>query len=220
MSALQTLKNHLEPGHLYRRADLEPHSNAVDRHLKQLQKSGVLKKLSGGLYHYPRKTKFGKAPPTDYELVKSFLKDDRFLLFSQSAYNSLGLGTTQLHNETLVYNHKRHGTFKIGGRTFKFVRKTHFPDKVTKEFLLIDLINNENSLKEGADIINKAKELAGKMSSHTLRSLLNELDWKHAQLVLNNIVSRNDTHLHTNLKNAGYQFASATPYCYKESTFA
>ena len=220
MSALQTLEAHLTPGHLYRRSDLEKHSNAIDRHLKQLQNNGVLKKLSGGLYHYPRKTKFGAAPPTDHELVKKFLKDDRFLLFSQSAYNSLGLGTTQLHNEMLVYNHKRHGAFKIGGRTFKFVRKTHFPEKVTKEFLLIDLINNENNLKEGADIINKAKILAGKMGSHRLWSLLSELDWKHANLVLNKVVRQNDTHLHANLKNTGYQLSSFTPYCYKESTFA
>ena len=220
MRALETLENHLKPGHLYRRADLEKHSNAVDRHLKQLQKNGVLKKLSGGLYHYPRQTKFGEAPPTDHELVKSFLKDDRFLLFSQNAYNSLGLGTTQLYNETLVYNHKRHGTYKVGGRTFKFVRKTHFPDKVTKEFLLIDLLNNENSLKEDAATINKAKELAREMSSHSLRSLLNELDWKHAKLVLNDIVSRNGRYLHINLKKADYQFAKSTPYCYKESTFA
>ena len=115
MSALQTLENQLTPGRLYRRSDLEPYSNAVDRHLNQLQNNGVLKKLSGGLYHYPRKTKFGEAPPSDDELVGGFLKDDRFLLFSQNLYNSLGLGTTQLYNETLVYNHKRHGTFKVGG---------------------------------------------------------------------------------------------------------
>ena len=220
MSALQTLEEHLTPGHLYRRSDLERHTNAVDRHLKQLQKKGVLKKLSGGLYHYPRKTKFGDAPPTDHELVKSFLKDDRFLLFSQNAYNSLGLGTTQLYNETLVYNHKRHGTFKVGGRTFKFVRKTHFPDKITKEFLLVDLINNEKNLKEDPDIINKAKALAREMNSHILRSLLKELDWKHARLVLNDIVSQNDKHLHSILKNAGYLFTGSIPYCYKESTFA
>lgn len=210
MTALQALENQLEPGRLYRRADLERYSNAVDRHLKQLQGKGLLKKLSGGLYHYPRKTKFGETPPTDHELVRTFLKDDRFLLFSPNAYNSLGLGTTQLYNETRVYNHKRHGTFKVGGRTFNFVRKAHFPDKVTREFFLIDLINNEKNLKDDPSIIQKAKEVVEAMNCHTLSSLLKELDWKHAKLVLSEEIKKNDKGLHLNLKNKGYQFISPT----------
>lgn len=184
MHALKTFQNQLTEGCLYRRADLKKHSNAVDRHLKQLQAKGVLKKLSGGLYHYPKLTKFGSAPPSDKELVKSFLKDDRFLLFSPNAYNSLGLGMTQLHNETVVYNHKRHGVFKVGGRTFKFVRKSHFPPLLSKEFLLIDLVNNEKYLTEGSDIIKKAKQLAETLNREKLTHLLKELDWKHANLVL------------------------------------
>jgi hypothetical protein len=117
MTALETLQSQLEPGRVYRRSDLEKYSNAVDRHVKQLQKNGVLKKLSGGLYYFPRMTKFGAAPPTDQELVKGFLKDDRFLLTYQNSY--------ELYPEALVYNHKRHGIFKLGSRMFRFVVKKH-----------------------------------------------------------------------------------------------
>ena len=198
MSALNKLQNHLKQGHLYRRSDLEQYSNAVDRHIKQLRDKGVLKKLSGGLYHYPRKTKFGMAAPSDTELVKGFLNDDRFLLLSPSHYNALGLGTTQLYNETVVYNHKRHGTFKVGSRTFKFVRKNHFPKYLSKEFLLIDLVNNEKHLNESSDIIRKAKQLAKSLDQKKLETLLKELDWKHANLVLNDVVNRNNQELHYN----------------------
>ena len=48
----------------------------------------------------------------------------------------------------MVYNHKRHGIFKLGNRSFEFRVKPRFPKKVDKEFLLVDLLNNLDSLAE------------------------------------------------------------------------
>src|ERR1700751_893993 len=62
MRKLEQLKRHLKPGRAYRRADLANWSTSVDRHIKQRVESGVLKKLSGGLYAYPKETVFGPAP--------------------------------------------------------------------------------------------------------------------------------------------------------------
>lgn len=67
---------------------------------------------------------------------------------SLNAYNSLGVGTTQLYNNRIVYNHKRHGDFTLGNRTFSFKVKPHFPKKVTIELLLIDMVNNLDQLAE------------------------------------------------------------------------
>jgi hypothetical protein len=155
MSALGHLKRQLKQGKVYRRADLEPWSNAVDRHLKQLVGDGALVKLSGGLYLCPKSTSFGSAPADDETLVRAFLKDDRFMLTSPNLYNSLGLGTTQLYNETVVYNHKRHGAFKLGGRNFRFAMKPHFPSKPTQEFLLVDAVNNLPQMAEDTDLVLK-----------------------------------------------------------------
>jgi len=148
MSRLEQLKRNLKPGDAYRRSDLAKWSKSVDRHASELVAKGVLKKLQNGLYYYPKESAFGKVPPTDEQLVHTFLKDDNFLLTSPNAYNSLGLGTTQLYNTMVVYNHKRHGQFKLGGRTFDFQRKYLFPKKLTSEFLLVDLMNNLDSLAE------------------------------------------------------------------------
>ena len=82
-------------------------------------------KLSGGLYYVPRQSVFGKAPADENDLVAAFLKDDRFLVTSPNDYNTLGLGTTQLYNTRRVYNHKRHGDFKLGNRSFHFVRRPY-----------------------------------------------------------------------------------------------
>src|SRR3954469_24135153 len=123
MKRLEQLKTHLERGHVYRRGDLEQWSRSVDRHLALLVEDGTLQKMSQGLYYYPKETAFGKTPPAETELVRGFLKDDRFLLTSPNAYNSLGVGTTQLYNKLTVYNHKRHGDFKLGNRIYNFQMK-------------------------------------------------------------------------------------------------
>lgn len=148
MNKLAALKNYLRQGQVYRRADLLAWTNAVDRHLRQLVDDGTLTKLSGGLYYYPKQTSFGDAPADDARLVEAFLNDHRFLMTSPNAYNALGVGSTQLYNETVVYNHKRHGRFKLGKRTFDFRIKPHFPKNLSEAFLLVDLVNNVDRLAE------------------------------------------------------------------------
>jgi hypothetical protein len=148
MAKLDELRKHLKRGKVYRRSDLAKWSKSVDRHMEALLEEGTLQKLSQGLYYYPDESAFGKTPPEEETLIKSFLKDDRFLLTSLNAYNSLGVGATQLYNQRTVYNHKRHGDFKLGNKNFSFRVKPHFPKKATPEFLLIDLVNNLDTLAE------------------------------------------------------------------------
>lgn len=138
----------LRAGRVYRREDLARVSNAVDRHLRELVAGGQLKKLAQGLYYVPRQSTFGAVPPDDHELVAAFLRDKDFLIFSPSIYNTLGLGTTQLYNRTLVYNHKRHGVFTLGNRQFDCRVKPRFPKKLTPEFLFVDMLNNLDELAE------------------------------------------------------------------------
>ena len=138
----------MNPGQVYRRQDLQALSTAVDRDLKTLVKSGEVRKLSGGLYYRPRKSFFGAAPPDDRDIVRAFLKTDDFLLTSYNHFNQLGLGLTQVHNSCVVYNHKRTGEFFLGGKRFKFRLVPAYPRKLSKEFLLVDLLNNLKKLPE------------------------------------------------------------------------
>src|SRR3989344_5139292 len=102
--AAERLAALLRPGRVYRREDLAEMSNAVDRHVRELVAEGLVKKLAQGMYYVPRVSSFGPVPPEDAEVVGSFLRDSDFLVFSPSAYNAVGLGTTQLYNRTLVNN--------------------------------------------------------------------------------------------------------------------
>jgi len=165
------LKRHLRAGKTYRRADLAPWSKSLDRHLKFLVDEGSLKKLRTSLYYCPKQSVFGEVPADDHDLVRTFLKDDRFLLTSPNAYNVLGLGTTQLYNRRVVYNHKRHGEFELGGRTYDFRLKHHFPKKnVTEEFLLVDMMNNLNELAEDQEELRaRTREKAQSMNPVRLK---------------------------------------------------
>lgn len=169
MSKVTELKKHLKRGDVYRRSDLTQWSNAVDRHVGSLVKDGTLQKLTAGLYYYPNESVFGNTPPDEETLVRSFLKDDYFLVTSPNDYNSLGVGTTQLYNKRVVYNHKRHGEFKLGGKTFTFVAKHRFPKKVTPEFLLVDLVNNLDNLAEDSEFV--LKNVSVKVKTMDLKKL-------------------------------------------------
>lgn len=169
MNASAKLAKQLKAGRVYRREDLASLSNAVDRHLRELVSMGSLHKLSQGLYHVPKDSAFGPLPPSDNELVKGFLRDKEFLVFSPSSYNTLGLGTTQLYNQTWVYNHKRHGAFRLGSRQYDFRVKPRFPKKLTREFLYVDLLNNLDELAEDRDLLlNQARNKLASFDRHLL----------------------------------------------------
>ena len=168
-NALTEVKKHLRPGRVYRREDLAQWSASVDRHLKALVGGGDLKKLQYGLYYCPKKLAFGEAPASEHELVQAFLKTDHFVVTSPNLYNQLGLGTTQLYNKRVVYNRKRHGTFDLGGRVYHFERRMNVPRKLSKEFLLVDLVNELDHLAEDRDtVLARVRENASQTDSRKL----------------------------------------------------
>ena len=175
MGRLEEFKKHIRPGKSYRRSDLAVWSRSIDRDLQALVREGFLTKLKTGLYFRPKQSPFGDAPVDEREVVRTFLKDDRFLLTSPNAYNSLGVATTQLYNKRVVYNHKRHGDFELAGQTYSFRMKPHFPLKfVTQEFLLVDLMNNIDDLAEDRDALrenvrNRALQMDQRRLRHAVR---------------------------------------------------
>lgn len=142
------LINHLEVGKTYRRADLKQWSRAVDRHIAELLKAGLLKRLSRGVYVLPEKPgKNTLYQPEVQILVETFLQDDRFLILSPDIYAQFGYQDIDPHGRQVIYNHKRHGAFALGRQEYHFWIKKHFPETATKAFLLVDAINNLRSCK-------------------------------------------------------------------------
>lgn len=156
MSSLDNFKKKLRVGKVYRREELTKFSTAVDRHLAESIADGSLQKLAQGLYYAPKMTAFGIAPPDEEQLIKVFLKGDDYLITSPNYYNALGLGSTQLYNTKRIYNHKRHEDIKLGNRVYQFRRKPKFPKKLTQEYVVVDLLNNLDTLAEDKQVITSA----------------------------------------------------------------
>jgi hypothetical protein len=165
----------LQPGTVYRRKDLLAQSRAVDRDLNLAVRSGDLYRAAQGLYYAPIRTVFGDVPPKDDVLVEKFLDDRHFLLLNPSYYNSLHLGTTQLYNQTMVYNHKRHGCFLLNNRQYDFRVKHRFPEALSMEFLWVDCLNNLDELAEDPEaILRNARNSLDHYDSPTLRQALDD----------------------------------------------
>jgi len=168
--AMNVLQQYIKPGEVYRRSDLEYYSTALDRHLAQLTKDGVLIKLNQGIYYAPKQSRFGAVPPDDRQVVERFLKGGDFLLISPNSFNALGLGLTQLYNTTWVYNHKRKGEFQLNGKTFEFKLKSSFPKNTSREYLLVDLLNNLDILAE--DQTQAIRKLSNSVRSYNADALM------------------------------------------------
>lgn len=185
MTALAELKRHLRPGQVYRRKELARWSNAVDRHVRQLVGEGRLEKVANGVYMAPRKTRFGVAPAKPEKLVETFLGDDRFLMVSPNAYNGLGVGTTQLHNVPIVYNHKRHGRFKLDGREYDFRMRATVPAQLSEEVLLVDLLHNLDRLPEDrSEVLPRALDRARAMDRKRLARAVRDFGSARAERLL------------------------------------
>ena len=92
---------------------------------------------------------------------------------TQIKVKSRGINT-QFYNSTLVYNHKRHGVFKLGNRQFDFRVKPRFPKKLTSEFLFVDLLNNLEELAEDRDaVLSQARNKLMSFNQPRLQEALN-----------------------------------------------
>ena len=73
--------------------------------------------------------------------MRAFLDDSRFVFTGPEEWNALGLGTTAVFAERLVYNLKRSGTFDLGGRRFH-LRRVAFPENPLPEWFVVDLFEH------------------------------------------------------------------------------
>ncbi|MCK5882644.1 MAG: hypothetical protein KAG61_03060 [Bacteriovoracaceae bacterium] len=191
LPALDTIRKSLSPGGVYRRSDFEDMTSNVDRNLATLVEEKVLRKLQNGLYLCPKKTPFGEAPPSENELLSKFLNDDHFVVYGPTMFNSLGLGTTQVYDKRIVFNRKRHGEMKLGDRTYFFHRWREAPKSLSKEFLLVEMVNRLKELAEDRDLI--LKNLQTKLhefSSMKLYNALNRFGTKSTQKKLRPLLEK------------------------------
>lgn len=134
----------LTPGRVYRTADFGRWDRNATRLARRLEREGRLQRLAQGLFVCPRRSSFGPVPPKDEDVLKSFLKGSDFVFTGPAQWNSLGLGSTALFADTLVYNTKRTTTLALGNRRLQ-LRRVRFPRRPSREWYVVDLLMNHES---------------------------------------------------------------------------
>ena len=135
-------------GRVYRTRDLKKLSSNPTRLAQNLVQEGKLRKLRNGLFYVPKKGTFGDVPPSEDAILKALFGSNSYLKTGPSVWNSLGLGTTAVEAIPLIYNKSKTGLEQIGRKKFEF-RRVRFPRKPSKEFFVVDLLQNLD--RAGAD---------------------------------------------------------------------
>lgn len=131
----------LESGRVYRTHELRRWTANAPRVAKRLVAEGALVPVAHGLFAAPQRSRFGVVPPSDDALMRAFLEDTPFVFTGPPAWNALGLGTSAVFADTLVYNTKRSGRFVLGGRPF-LLRRVAFPQPAPREWFVVDLLEH------------------------------------------------------------------------------
>ncbi len=153
------LQPELKRGRVYRTKDFARRTANPSRLAKRLVEEGVLVQLGKGLFVHPETSKFGKAPPRDEELMRGFLEGTPFVFTGPEKWNALGLGSTAMFAAPLVYNTKRSGTFKFGGRTY-LLSRVKFPKHPTAEWYAVDLLENHEKVGVSIQTLREGLERA------------------------------------------------------------
>jgi hypothetical protein len=162
----------LQPGRVYRTADLRRWDRNGTRLARRLEEEGRLDRLAQGLYACPGRSGFGPVPPSDEAVLRSFLKGSPWVIGGPPAWNRLGLGATAAFADGLAYTPRRTTVLRIGNRRIR-LRRVRFPRKPTAEWWVIDLFRNHAAA--GLDPGEAAEALgiavgAGRFDREALRS--------------------------------------------------
>jgi hypothetical protein len=143
---------------------------------QRLVREGRLQKLGQGLFAVPRLGRFGKVPPDLQTVLAAFLEGAPFVLTGPPAWNSLGLGSTAMWAQSLVYNTKRTGDFMLGNQPVRF-RRVRFPEQPTPEWFAVDLLESLGgtglSLEDLRPRLVEALQ-SGRLDSVSLRAMAGE----------------------------------------------
>lgn len=96
--------------------------------LERLCKSQELMNIAKGVYHLPKKSKYGIVPPSDQEIISAFIQNEKGMVVGYSLYNSLNL-TTQISKSIQIISSNLEGYTK----TIRNVTIQQVPIEFTQE---------------------------------------------------------------------------------------
>ncbi len=186
-----------ESGRVYRTRELRRWSANPTRLAKRLVGEGTLRQAAHGLCYAPVSTRFGFAPPSDSEILRSFFEGSPFIISGPTKWNALGLGATAMFVSTLVYNTKRTGEFTFDGRRY-LLRRVFFPVVPAPEYFVVDLIQNHEMAGISLDDLERglvATLSEGRWDQDLLLKMAESYGTKATQALVKRAINAADTAL-------------------------
>ena len=83
--------------------------------LERMCKSGELIRTANGIYHLPKKSKYGIVPLSENEIVRAFTENGKGTIIGYSLYNKLGLTVVASLQQfsCFLYSARTHNTKKM-----------------------------------------------------------------------------------------------------------
>ncbi len=109
--------------------------------LERMCKSGELVKIAKGIYHRPKKSKYGLIPPSEREIISAFTENGTGTVIGYSLYNSLGL-TTQISKSIAVLSSRVEGDTKTIRNIFLKQAKLVYSKEVSRTIHCLEVLQN------------------------------------------------------------------------------
>ena len=153
MSVAKQIRNYIETvekGKIFTYADLPVNNKAAAAPvLSRMENKGDIKRLSKGKYYKPKNGMFGELPPSDAEVLRSYIKDmGNAYVTGLKAFNKMGL-TTQVPNVVSIAGNGSARKIKVKNMTIEvFEVKQNIE---TDDILLAQMLDALDKIKKIPD---------------------------------------------------------------------
>lgn len=151
--------------------------------LERLCDSGRLEKISKGVYHLPKKGRFGTVPPSEKDIVNVFVEEEKGVVVGYSLYNALNL-TTQISKSTVVLSSRIDGNVKnIKNVNIQKVN-LRFTDEVNSVICALEVLQNLKFIEDLNLVSYKAytEKIAQSFSQDAFDKIIGERKYKKSTI--------------------------------------
>lgn len=142
-------------------------TSAIAIELSRLNKQGIIQRISKGKYYKPKQGRFGKLPPSDEEVINSYLRSSKSkgYVTGLRAFNQMGL-TTQVPNTITIASEGSAKKIKVKNINIEFVPlKQKVLKSETKFAQLLDALENIKKIPDTVpdDVVSYSKDYIAKL---------------------------------------------------------
>ena len=120
---------------------------AFYKSLERMVKANYLIKISTGLYARPEQTKYGFVPPSEEDIVASFIDNSKGIVIGYQLYNALNI-STQISKNIKIYCNAIDQMTKNIGNIFIERKEIEFSEEVCNVIQMLEVLNNFNTIQE------------------------------------------------------------------------